>query len=71
MAKILILFDVDEDVLKDVSEQDDLTDAIKSEVGWVADSGMHMLDWIKVDAVNETVRKDNLVWIDKIRKDMI
>lgn len=37
--KVTVIFDVDCDMVKDVSGQESIRDAIESELGWLADSG--------------------------------
>lgn len=45
MAKITVTFDVDDELIKNISEQSALEDAITSELGWVEQSGLHLESW--------------------------
>lgn len=40
MARITVVLDVDEELIKDISGQDDFEDAVHQELGWLHDSAM-------------------------------
>lgn len=43
--KIIVKLTIDEELLKEVSAQYELEDAIMSELGWLEDSGMAVESW--------------------------
>lgn len=45
MRKILAEINVDEEKIKEVSENECLEDAIRGELGWLEDSGMYVKNW--------------------------
>ena len=49
MKKFFVEVLVDEDRLLEQSDMNNLHDAINGEFGWLAESGIQMTDWIKVD----------------------
>ena len=49
MKKFFVEILVDEERLLEQSGINNVHDAINSEFGWLAESGIHMTDWIKVD----------------------
>jgi hypothetical protein len=67
MAKVLMLLDVEEDLMKEQSGQDNLSDALNTEMGFVKESGIFVLDWIKLDAVNKEVLRNNSIWYSNLK----
>ena len=45
MAKIKVILEVDEEKVREISENADLEDAITKELGWLCDSGMAVESW--------------------------
>ncbi len=56
MKKFFVEVLIDEERLLEQSGINNLHDAMNSEFGWLAESGIQMTDWIKVD-MDKNLRK--------------
>ena len=56
MVKIIATIEVDEDTIKNISNTDNLNDAINAELGWLNNSGMSVTDW----QYDESEESDNV-----------